>query len=90
MTTEASSPSNPWEQIRFQTLDALVTQTKLAGSSLILDMFTKPEGWPVTVVIAVGKPGNEPVPMMLKAYFGAAMSRAGASEHRSDNPDVKR
>lgn len=77
--TSVSTPSpGAWEVLRRRTLDELVTATKLTGSALVMDLVTTPEGYPATVIIAVGKPGNEPVPKMLMAYFRAAMARAGA------------
>lgn len=51
--------TDPWEQIRWVTLDSLVTQVKLQGSAAQVNGHTTPEGYPFTVVVAVAKPGNE-------------------------------
>lgn len=50
---------DPWEDIRHATMDQLVTKAKLSGSGMALNGFTTPEGWPFTVLIAIGSPGNE-------------------------------
>lgn len=81
--------SDAWEAIRHETFDALVTQTKLAGTALVFNAATTPEGWPVTVVIAVGKPGSEIVPGLLAQAFRTAMKSAGAPETVTRNPNHK-
>jgi hypothetical protein len=50
---------DPWETLRFVTLDRAVTQTKLAGSCFEFHGTTTPEGWPFVVLVVVAKPGNE-------------------------------
>lgn len=57
----AAMEADPWEQLRFTTVDQLITQTKLGGSAMALTGNTTPEGWPFFIVIAVASPGNEPV-----------------------------
>lgn len=77
--------SDPWEQLRFTTLDAMVTVTKMEGSAAILHGHTTPERWPYVVVIAIGSPGNEKA-FQLAAEFherikalGAPVIRAGSN-----------
>lgn len=50
---------DPWEDIRHATVDQLITKAKLSGSGFALNGHTTPEGWPFTVLLAVGSPGNE-------------------------------
>jgi hypothetical protein len=78
MTTDA------WDQVRFETFDELVTWVKLNGSCLQLNAYTTPEGWPVSVLIAVGKPGNERVIEIVKEA-GLAIHQAGASVQAAVN-----
>lgn len=54
------SSKDPWEKIRFATLDQLITHTKLNGSASSYWGHTTPEGWPYIVLLAVGSPQNMP------------------------------
>jgi hypothetical protein len=69
---------DPWEEIRFMTMDGLVTFTKLHGSAFSMRGWTTPEGWPFTVMIAVGSPGNEALPQALLDTVAALASLKAA------------
>jgi hypothetical protein len=56
---------DPWEEIRFTTMDSLVTFTKLHGSAFSMRGWTTPENWPFTVIVAIGGPGHEALPQAL-------------------------
>lgn len=68
----------PIQSTSHATVEQLVTETKLRGSSLSLWGHTKPERWPYRVLVAVGSPGNEAVLEM-----AAMLERAikNSSEH---------
>lgn len=59
------------------TLGAMVTLVKLRGSGAAINGVTKPEGWPWSICIAVGKPGNMPAVELARA-FGAKLQELGA------------
>ena len=81
--------ADPWETIRYMTMDQLVTYAKLNGSAFVLNGFTTPERWPFTIVIAIGAPGNEAVPELAKK-FHAELSALGAPLTKSAvNPKVE-
>lgn len=68
--------TDAWEAIRHFTLDQFVRQTKLSSSALQLNGFTTPEKWPFSIVIAVGKPGNELGIQFAKEFFERMSSAA--------------
>jgi hypothetical protein len=72
-----------WEQLRRLTLDGAITAVKLNGSAALIDGFTKPEGWPYVVVVAVAKPGNE-VAVELAREFSSKIQGAGAPVKHAD------
>jgi hypothetical protein len=73
-----------WEKVRFATADALITETKFRGSAIVLHGNTTPEGWPFRLIVAVGRPGNEPA-IALADEFQRKLTEAGAPETRADN-----
>lgn len=76
-----------WERLRFQTIDQLVTETKLSGSASMTFGRTTPEGYPFVVICAVASPGNE-VALQYAYVFQALMARAASFVDRADNPGL--
>jgi len=65
------------------TVNELVTETKLAGSSAVLRGLTTPEGWPFVVVVAVASPGNEWA-VVLAEQYDAKMQEAALWSQREN------
>ena len=78
--------SDPWETIRYMTMDQLVTYAKLNGSAFVLNGFTTPERWPFTIVLAVGSPGNEAVPELAKKFHEEMTARGAPLKKAATNP----
>lgn len=58
-----------WENVRFLTLDEIVTSIKLSGGSCAeVRANTTPEGYPAMIFVLVGTPGNERVIEMGKVF----------------------
>lgn len=76
--------SDPWEAIRHLTIDQLVTQVKLAGSSFLLCGNTTPENWPFRMILVIGKPGNEGALLLIEKIREEFARRAPT--HEATNP----
>lgn len=71
--------TDPWENVRFATMDQLITTTKMEGSCAGIHGYTTPECWPYFVVVAVGSPGNEKVIELAKEFFQKVQAAEGSS-----------
>ena len=75
-----------WNDLKKVDLNRAVTWTKLNGSVFQLSGRTTPEGWPFVVLVAVAKPGNEPMLELVQKFHRDA-SALGAKLERADHPD---
>lgn len=73
------NPNDPWEELRWKTVDELITMTKLSGSALMLDGYTTPEGWRFWLTIGVASPGNERIRDLMRQLRDALEEHAGWS-----------
>lgn len=58
-------------------VDRFVTDTKLSGSVMSLQGFTKPEHWPFVVIAVVAKPGSEQLLELVREFHGKLAALAG-------------
>lgn len=78
--------SDPWEQLRYTTLDAMITTTKMEGSAAILHGYTTPERWPYVVVVAIGSPGNERALELAQEFHGKLRTAGATLNVAESNP----
>jgi hypothetical protein len=75
---------------RHMTFDQLVTWTKSHGACLQLNAFTTPEGWPVSALVAVGKPGNEAIIDIVVLAANAMRSAPREDMRKAMREDMKK
>lgn len=79
--------SDAWDDINELRIREYVTQVKLTGSEgSILQGFTKPEGWPFFLLVAVGP--SAPNALQIFEEILAKLRSGGTQVHASQNPKL--